>query len=195
MDTEPLRMSNRLQKQASGKADHIVTSQNFVSGDVVISYWWSCQLAMKTILSHYMHMWQILANLVINVSLTKVWQSILSMCSVNSLKLTFPITTIHLQKFSKTSSNNIIIDSFADTQNFCNLHNVATDVHWKHYNVPLSLSTWIGCSCSHDGMLLCCWYSWLMFIHHTHHEYCKFCSMEIMPMTTHDQCTFNVKKL
>ena len=27
------------------------------------------------------------------------------------------------------------------------------------------------------------------------YEYCKFCSMEIMPMTTHDQCTFIVKKL
>ena len=30
-------MSNRLQKQASEKADHIATSQNFVSGVVVIS--------------------------------------------------------------------------------------------------------------------------------------------------------------
>ena len=26
-------------------------------------------------------------------------------------------------------------------------------------------------------------------------EYCKFCSMEIMPMITHNQCTFNVKNL
>ena len=37
MDTEPSWTSNRLQKQASEKADHITTSQNFVSGVVVIS--------------------------------------------------------------------------------------------------------------------------------------------------------------
>ena len=26
-------------------------------------------------------------------------------------------------------------------------------------------------------------------------KYCEFCSMETMPMTTHNQCTFNAKKL
>ena len=42
--------------------------------------------------------------------------------NANSLKLNILITTIHLQKFSKTSSNNYY--SFADTQNFCHSQNV-----------------------------------------------------------------------
>ena len=150
------------------------------------------QLAMKTILSRYMHMWQILANLVINVSLTKDWQSILSMYNVNSLKLNLLIPTILLQKFSKTFFQQLLILLLIH-KTFVTRNRI-TYVHWKYYNVSLSLSTRICRSCSHDGMLLCCWYSWLVSVHHTH-EYWKFCRMEIMPMTIHDQYTFSVKKL
>ena len=63
-------------------------------------------MAMKTILSRYMYMWQILAYLVINVSLTKVRQSILSIYNANSLKLNLLIL---LQKFSKTFFQQLLI--------------------------------------------------------------------------------------
>ena len=80
-------------------------------------------------------------------------------------------------------------DSFADIQNFCHSQNscICTEnTMMCHHHYPTELATLVA-------MLLCCWYSChglCLYIIHV-----KFCSKEIMPMTPHDQGTFNVNKL
>ena len=61
-----------------------------------------------------------------------------------------------------------------------------------HHHRPTELAV-------HIAMMACCCVDGIHglcpYIIQVANEYCKFCSMEIMPMTTHDQCTFNVKNL
>ena len=63
-----------------------------------------------------------------------------------------------------------------------------------HHHRPTELAIHM-----HIAMMACCCVDGIHglcpYIIQVANEYCKFCSMEIMPMTTHDQCTFNVKKL
>ena len=58
--TKHLWMYEMPQKAAPVKADQI----HFGTGTLVVYYWWSYQLAMKTVLCHCVCMWRVLANLV-----------------------------------------------------------------------------------------------------------------------------------
>ena len=131
---------------------------------------------MKTILWHYMHMWWVLANLVINsyISDKGLTDHMEHVYNANSLKLNFIITIFHLQEFSKTFFQQLLI-LLLIYKTFVTHSNVAMctkNTITCHHHCTIELAT-------HVAMLLCCRYLWLVSVHCTWHA-CRINSVASM---------------